>query len=576
MSETFLRGDNDRHYRIKYCKEYPLDQWMTVKKKPETLLTLVFEPMPAKQTAIDLLEGYGMNNFKLLGIHDAGKPLKIKPFPYNSNAISGFRKSFFTTDSVCIRGRFEEVPDDRIGTIYYTDILAHKDYPIAVTVNDDGTFERRFKVEHPLSNTISFQNTDVPFIVIPGQTVDITIHKNGSMEYTDENGNPSPFARLLLSQSLSLETYNYRLFSADAQSMNFIDYGQKIEQVADNTVRLTDYLARRYSFSQLEYAIAKANALVTAAYWFMEYDLKKSCSQPDSVTLAHISTPENYQVLRNMIFDDRIALMLYKYDTLQNRYSFMTPMTHTRYSILEDGSYKMTEATEEDSLVMSIDRRIFSSEELSVLAKVHLLNKLQNRIEDCQSYNLLSGQTEDNEKRLYDNYLLAKAELTDSFFQVKADRMYQHYLDTRDFTYKLPQTKATQILQKITNQFKGKYVFLDFWSTFCGPCRANIENTESAREELRKNPEVAFVFITNDYESPEKLYNEYVEKHLKNDYTFRLPRADYELLREQFQFSGIPHYETLDKQGNVIRFSGRWHSIEYFNRMLEEIKRRLE
>ena len=581
-SETFLRGDGDRRYMIKYCKEYPLDQWMPVEKKPETLLTLVFEPMPARQKAIDLLEGYGARNFKFYGIHDAGKPLKIKPFPYDENAISDFRKSFFTTDSVCVRGRFEKIPTDRVGIIYYSDVLTHKAYPVAVTVNDDGTFERKFKVEYPLVNDISFRNASVPFIVAPGHTVDITIHKNGSMEYTDENGNPSPFSRLLQSRALSHDTYGYDSSVADIKSMNFIDYGQKMERVADDAIRFTDYFAQRYSFSQLEYAVAKTSALITAARWFMEYDMEKQVwfSQTDSITKAHIKTPENYQVLRNKIFDERIALMHDSYNTLQNRYSFMSPILHMLYQIREDGTYQEGDHATKDSLALALDRRIFGKDEPSLLMKVHLLNKLQQRIETGQNFSLSSEITEkekaDNEKDVYSDYLLAKSELTDSFFQVKADRMYQHYLDTRDFTYKLPQTKATQILQKITNQFKGRYVFLDFWSTSCGPCRANIEATEAIREELRKNPELAFIFITSDEESPEMVYNKYVEKHLKNDYTCRLPKDEYVLLRELFQFNGIPHYEILDKQGDVIRTDGHWDDMESFNYILNNIKKKLE
>ena len=581
-SETFLRGDGDRRYMIRYCKEYPLDQWMPVEKKPETLLTLVFEPMPARQKAIDLLEGYGARNFKFYGIHDARKPLKIKPFPYDENAISDFRKSFFTTDSVCVRGRFEKIPADRVGIIYYTDVFTRKDCPIAVTVNDDGTFERKFKVEHPLVNDISFRNASVPFIVAPGHTVDITIRKNGSMEYTDENGNPSPFSRLLQSRALSHDTYGYDSSVADIKSMNFIDYGRKMERVADDAVRFTDYFAQRYSFSQLEYAVAKTAALLTSAVWFMKYDLEKQVwfSQTDSITKAHIKTPENYRVLRNKIFDERIALMHDSYNTLQNRYSFMSPILHILYQIREDGTYMEGDHATKDSLALALDRRIFGKDEPSLLMKVHLLNKLQQRIETGQNFSLSSEITEkekaDNEKDVYSDYLLTKSELTDSFFLVKADRMYQHYLDTRDFTYKLPQTKATQILQKITNQFKGRYVFLDFWSTSCGPCRANIEATEAIREELRKNPELAFIFITSDEESPEMVYNKYVEKHLKNDYTCRLPKDEYVLLRELFQFNGIPHYEILDKQGDVIRTDGHWDDMESFNYILNNIKKKLE
>ena len=119
-------------------------------------------------------------------------------------------------------------------------------------------------------------------------------------------------------------------------------------------------------------------------------------------------------------------------------------------------------------------------------------------------------------------------------------------------------------------------MMLDFWSTSCGPCRANIEATEAIREELRKNPELAFVFITSDEESPETVYNEYVEKHLKNDYTFRLPKDEYVLLRELFQFNGIPHYEILDKQGDVIRINAHWDDMESFNYILNNIKKKLE
>jgi len=56
-----------------------------------------------------------------------------------------------------------------------------------------------------------------------------------------------------------------------------------------------------------------------------------------------------------------------------------------------------------------------------------------------------------------------------------------------------------------------------------------------------------------------------------------LPNEDYVLLRELFQFNGIPHYETLDKQGDVIRIDTRWWSnVDTFNKLLGDIKQKLE
>ena len=581
---TFLRADDGRHYAVRYCKEYALDEWMPVDRQSESVVTLVFEPIKGRQRALDLLEGYAVNDFKFFGIHDASKPMKLQPFPYESKEVKDFRASFFTSDSVCIRGRFEVLPADRVGTIEHRDIFSGRDFPLAVTVNDDGTFERRFKVDHPVAYSLYFEQTSIPFIALPGMTVNILVNENGEVDYTVGEGRPHPFARLLQHGFHDLTSYDYRAFREDTKQLDFKAFAQKMERVAQTDVRLLDYLARRYELSPLEYAVAKTSALLGAACHFLDFEMMVRDSRTDSVLQAQMNEPENYRLLKQLIVDDRLVLMFQRYDIFQNRYSYMDLIMKSAWKVDEGGVYAERSHAEADSMALSLDRNMFGQDEPSVLVKVHLLNVLQQRLNESVTVAYANDNTAVDKEKIRaqldreaeDAYRLTKSELTEPFYQKMADKIYQHYLDTKDFTYCLPMNQATLILRKITDRFKGKYVFLDFWSTGCGPCRSNIEGTSSARARLRQNPEVAFVFITNDYQSPEKPYQEYVAKHLKDDYTYRLPRADYELLRELFQFNGIPHYEVLDKQGNVVRIDGHWFSEEYFNNKLKMIKQRLE
>jgi hypothetical protein len=65
------------------------------------------------------------------------------------------------------------------------------------------------------------------------------------------------------------------------------------------------------------------------------------------------------------------------------------------------------------------------------------------------------------------------------------------------------------------------------------------------------NPDFAFVFITDERQSPEKRYNTFVkEQEMKN--IFRVDSETYNRFRELFKFNGIPRYIVLEKQGNLI------------------------
>lgn len=110
--------------------------------------------------------------------------------------------------------------------------------------------------------------------------------------------------------------------------------------------------------------------------------------------------------------------------------------------------------------------------------------------------------------------------------------------------YELPQTQSADIFRNIVAPFKGKYILVDFWDIYCGPCIAGITAMKVKREELKNNPNIEFVFITSISGSPKDRYDKFVEEQ-RLVYPYRLSDDDYNRMRELFEFDGFPHSETV-------------------------------
>lgn len=122
---------------------------------------------------------------------------------------------------------------------------------------------------------------------------------------------------------------------------------------------------------------------------------------------------------------------------------------------------------------------------------------------------------------------------------------------------KLPDTEAGSFMRQLIEPYRGKYLLVDFWDISCGPCRAGIEANRERRERHRGNPGFAFLFLASEKGSPLERYNDYVEKNLKGENVRRLSEDRMILLRELFEFNGIPRYILFNPEGEVVDSNSR-------------------
>jgi len=116
----------------------------------------------------------------------------------------------------------------------------------------------------------------------------------------------------------------------------------------------------------------------------------------------------------------------------------------------------------------------------------------------------------------------------------------------------LPKGKDADIFSKQIAPYKGKYLFVDFWGTSCGPCRWGIEEKKSTREKYKNNGVFEFVFITCKMWSPDQnAYEKYV-KEQGLEHSNLVSNDDFNYMQQLFRFTGVPHYLFIDPEGKVL------------------------
>ena len=99
--------------------------------------------------------------------------------------------------------------------------------------------------------------------------------------------------------------------------------------------------------------------------------------------------------------------------------------------------------------------------------------------------------------------------------------------------------------------FKGKYVYIDVWATWCGPCRAEIPSLKMVEEKYHgKN--IAFLSISVDTDKDHEKWETFVtEKQLGGVQLFADKNWTSDFIK-YFEINSIPRFLLIDPTGKVV------------------------
>ncbi len=118
------------------------------------------------------------------------------------------------------------------------------------------------------------------------------------------------------------------------------------------------------------------------------------------------------------------------------------------------------------------------------------------------------------------------------------------------------------------SDLKGKYLFIDFWATWCAPCREEIPYMAKLQEHFAGDSRIALVSISVD--ANVKTWKKFLEKEQPAWAQYVVDAENNAILDKEYRIFGIPHFTLLDPEGRFVQYS---FSRPSFPGCLEEIER---
>ncbi|MBI9068138.1 MAG: TlpA family protein disulfide reductase [Salinivirgaceae bacterium] len=388
-----------------------------------------------------------------------------------------------------------------------------------VQMNSQNQFEFNVFLSKPGFITLLNGTNSLRFFAEPKKNINLTFNVEdviNSIQIDGENINENLYLKkklqLLLEHSMPIS----HLYNRNVKEFrHLVDSFYIVEKFV-----LEEHIEKHSNLSQTFIKLEKASLFYDRATKLIEYPRMSSYGKNISSKYLNF--------LNEVDVNDPSLLNLFEYKQFLNAY-------------IEYFTYK----------------KIFSDEIREVypyeasLARMQMVSaKISNpAIKNYLLYEILSSQIK------YHGY--KNAELLFKTFEMqytdmdKKDELLKNYNKYRELNNNkaAPNFKFEDIngIEYDLSVFKGKYIYIDVWATWCLPCRKEAPFFEKQKQAFI-NKNVEFVSLSIDKKKSD--WKEYLTVRPMDGNCFWIP--NFESFLEQYMIKTIPHFIIIDPNGNIV------------------------
>jgi thiol-disulfide isomerase/thioredoxin len=520
---------------------------------------LYFPPLPPEVTKIDFLEGDCESCFKIWGI-SLLPDQKVKmgegiPQDASIKASAALPEPFISNQPARLKGKLIGYQQGMFSgelTINSANPLTGNYEETRIPIDDEGTFSGEVPLQMP---SIVYSRNFGPLFLVPGkeQEIYVDLKRKSRFESRLRKDKVPADSSFIYSKGFCLTPLETRTVADLNQS--FINYGKFFNEVEG--LSPADY--SQYMIIKLDSA---TKAIKEGGYTDSQKKLIIASYKINTLQLlfAYSDVMKHAYFTKNNIPREQWAQNQYKPTTPDEAYyrflgSLLTDdlaytpdfpdMINSIRSFSFFGSH--------DSNMDAIDRSDYFEKQLSSIVDkdnqmVCNIAKAQFCYDPLQKLEFYTEEEKQKIKDSFENHVFADVLISENDKLKKMIEANKAASGSSFVMNKTPDVDQDKVFKTILSKYLGKVIVVDFWATWCGPCKAAIKDMTPLKEEL-KDENVVFVYLTGET-SPAKTWNEMIPDIYGEHY--RVSNTQWKYWYNEFGIEGVPTFMVFDEKGKQI------------------------
>ena len=133
-------------------------------------------------------------------------------------------------------------------------------------------------------------------------------------------------------------------------------------------------------------------------------------------------------------------------------------------------------------------------------------------------------------------------------------------------------TEGEALLKKLIEPYKGKFVLLDVWGTWCGPCKEALSHSQEEYE-LLKDFDIAYLYLASG--SPQDSWENVIKEYnvsSDNVAHYNLPSEQQSAIERHLDIHAFPTYKLFDRDGNMLNLDIDARNTDDLIKLLKQLK----